>query len=203
MESKRSKEPRPESRTHTHHRKEASELQSSPARLKMPWEEFHCAQTERLARIAAEIGVPPDRIADVLQGVWLALVTNHESFQGADGEQRLSSWLVAVARNKSRDVLRRLRKRREESLGDLPAEPMDRKTKEPAESMEAKERVESLATQLGELRKKNPLNYRLLVAHVLEGQSLQDLGAETSLGVNAISCRISRILKKLRYRLQE
>jgi len=202
MESRRSKEPRPKSISDTHDRHEASELQSFLARLRMPWEQFHRAQTERLSRIAVEIGVPPDQIADVLQEVWLALFTNHERFQGEDVEQQLSSWPAAVTRNKSRDALRRPRRRREESLDDLPAEPMDRKTKEPAELMVAKERDESLAAQLEELRKKNPLNYRLLVAHALEGQSLQDLAAETGLGENAISCRISRILKKLRYRLQ-
>jgi RNA polymerase sigma factor (sigma-70 family) len=203
MESKRSKKTRRRSASDTHDRHEATELYTFLAPLKIPWEEFHRAQTECLSRIAAEIGVPPDQITDVLQEVWLALITGHERFQGEDVEQQLSSWLGAVTRNKSRDALRRLGRRREQSLDDLPAEPMDRKTKGPAELVEVKERDERLTAWMEESRKKNPLNCQLLCAHVLEGQSLQRLATETGLSVHAISCRISRIKNKLRYRLSE
>lgn len=162
--------------------------------LKTPWEEFHRSQMERLSRIAAEMGVPSDRIVGVLQEVWLDVAKHHEGFQGEDAEQRLSSWLGKVVRNKSRDVLRRLKRRREVSLDKLPAETMDRKTKDPAEVMEEKERDENLAAQLEELRKENPMNCRLVSEHILEGRSLSYLAAATGLGVHAISCRIDRTL---------
>jgi RNA polymerase sigma factor (sigma-70 family) len=203
MEPKESKNVRPRSVPDPHDQNKASKLQIFLACLKTLWEEFYPSQTERLSRIAAEMGMPPNQIADVLQEVWLDAAKHHEGFRGEGAEERLSSWLDTVVRSKSRDVLRRLGRRREESLDNLPAETMDRTAKEPAELMETKERDENLAAHLEELRKENPLNCRLVCAHFLEGRSIQDLASEVHLGVNAISCRINRALKRLRYRLRE
>jgi RNA polymerase sigma factor (sigma-70 family) len=198
--------PRPCSMPCTARHIEVRESKPFFAGLKTPWEEFHRCQTQRLSRISAGTGVSPDQIADVLQEVWLAAAEHHEEFQGEDAEQRLSSWLVGVVRKKSIDTIRRLsrlRRLRIKSLDNLPAESVDKKAKEPAELMEAKERDETLATQLEELWSRNRLNYHFVCQHVLEDRSLPDLAAEIRLGVHAISCRISRTLKDLGARLQE
>lgn len=190
----------------TSQQNEVSEPKSFFPGLKMPWEQFYRCQTERLTRIAAKTRVPPDQIADVLQEVWLAAVEQAGEFRGDDTEQRLSSWLAGVVRYKSIDTIRRLRRRRRlqiASLHNVQAEPVDHKGKEPAESMEEGERDESVTAKLAELRKKNPLNYRLVHAHVLVGRSLPNLAAETRLGVHAISCRIGRALKDLGGNLRE
>lgn len=158
---------------------------------------FYRAQTERLSRIAAELGVAPDRIAVVLQEVWLDALEHQKDFRGEDADRRLSSWLGVVVRSKSTNLLRRLRRVRAEALSDLPAELVDDEAKDPSEVMEAAERAESVASALEELRKKDPLNYRLVCGRFLEGRSIADLAAETGLGINAISCRLRRTLAKL------
>jgi RNA polymerase sigma factor (sigma-70 family) len=206
MKSDKPERFRPRFLSCTHGQSEASGPQPFLPDLKMPWEEYYRCQTERLSRIAAVMRVPRDQITDVLQEVWVAAVDHQKEFRGADTEQRLFSWLVGVVRKKSIDVirrLRRLRKLRIESLDDLSAGPVDCNVQEPADGMEAMERYESVYAKLEELRKKNPLNYRLIREHGLEGRSLSDLAAETGMSVNAISCRISRALQYLRSWLQE
>lgn len=196
--------PRPLSSTEN--QSEASEPQPFLTDRMTPWEEFYCHQNERLSRIAAKMGVPPDQIADVVQEVWLAAIEHQQEFRGENAKQRLCSWLVSVVRKKSTDTIRRLsrlRRSRIESLDNLPAEPGDKKAKEPAEIREAKEQDETLAAQLEKLRKKNPRNRHLVCEHVLEGRSFPDLAAETGLSVHAISCRIGRTLSELGRRLQE
>jgi RNA polymerase sigma factor (sigma-70 family) len=203
MESERSKTLRPHSATSTNDQSEANESQTVPPSPKTAWKQFYRSQYDRLSRIAANMGVPQDQIADLVQEVWLGALEHLKGSQEEDMEQRLTAWLDSVVRNKSRDVLRRLRRRREESLDDLPAERMDPKTNEPWELIEGKERYEHLGSQLEELRKENLLNCRLVCEHFLEGRPLGDLAAETGLGVHAISCRISRTLKWLRRRLRK
>lgn len=204
MKSEKPEGSRPPSLSCTPEPTERRESKPCLAGLMTPWEEFYRRQRERLSRIAADMGVPPDQIADVLQEAQLDTLKHSEGFQGADVEQRLSSWLGKVVRSKSRNALRSLsRRRRIESLDALPVEPADCKMKEPAELMAGQERYESLGRQLDELRQKNPLNCRLLYEHFLEGRSLQTLSVETGLVVHAISCRIGRALKMLRRRLQE
>lgn len=205
MEAKVS-ESRPRSLSCASEQTETCEPKLSFAGLKTPWEEFYHFQAKYLSRIAAGMGVPPDQIADVLQEVWLAAVEHAEEFHGDDAEQRLSSWLVGVARNKSIDTIRRLCRRRRlpiESLDNLAAEPVDHEAKGPAELMIAQEGDKHLAATLEELRAKNALNCRLVCRHILEGRSLPDLAADTGLGVHAISCRIDRALKDLGGNLQE
>ena len=203
MRSAESKNSRPPSVSCTPEQIKTSESQRFFAGLKTPWEKFHRSQTERLSRIAAEMRMPPDRIADVLQEVWLDLIEHSEGFQGEDAERRLSSWLVVVVRSKVRDALRRLKRRRAESLGALPEEPVDHKAENPEKRMEAEERSESVGAKLEELRKESRLNCRLVHEHILEDRSLRDLAAETGLDSHAISCRIGRSLKKLRRGLRE
>jgi RNA polymerase sigma factor (sigma-70 family) len=193
---------RPRCESCTHEQNRASESQFFPG-PKTPWGKFYRSQTERLSRIATKMRVPPDQIADVVQEVWLDAFKHREKFQGENVDQRLSSWLSTVVVHKSINVLRRVHRRPTESLDDLAAEPIDHKADDPEERMEAKEEAETLAVILQGLRKKNPLNYRLVCDHVLEERSLQDLSASTGLGIHAISCRISRTLKELRSQLLE
>lgn len=202
MAPKESEQSRSQSVSCAHEQTRTSE--SHPfAGLKTPWTEFHRFQTERLSRIAARIGVAPDQIADVVQEGWLDAWKHHEGFLGEDVEKRLSAWFSTVVVSKSRDALRRARRRRTESLDELPMEPVDREGESPAERIEAIERNESLATALEEMRKKDPLNHQLVCEHILESRSLLDLAFATGLGIHAMSCRIDRILKKLGVKLQE
>lgn len=184
-------------------RRAANNGQPILAVLKTQWSEFYRAQVERLSRIAAEMGVSPDRITVVLQEVWLDLTKHPEAFQGQDADPRLASWLGVVVRSKSRNMLRRLRRERAESLNNLPAELVDSKADDPAELMEAMERNECVAAVLEKLREKDPLNCHLVHEHILQGRSLADLAAETGLGIHAISCRIDRTLHKLGIQLSE
>lgn len=202
MEPKESELSHPRSVSCTSEQKGDSNSQPF-AGLKTPWKEFYLAQTKRLARTAAEMGVPRDQIADVVQEVWLDAWKHRKGFQGEDVDQRMAAWLGTVVVHKSIDALRRGRRRQAGSLDGLSAEPMDYRGEAPAERTEAMERDESLASSLEELRKKSPLNYRLVCKHITEARALEDLAVETSLGIHAISCRISRTLKKLRGRLRE
>lgn len=173
------------------------------AGLETTWTEFYRLQTERLYRSAAQIGVPSDQIADVVQEVWLDAWKHREGFQGKDVDQRLSSWLSTVVVHKSIDALRRGRRRQAGALDDLLAEPMDDGAEDPVERMEARERDENLSATLDGLRKEDSLNCRLVCERLIVGRSLPDLAADTGLGINSIACRISRTLKKLRVRLRE
>ncbi len=113
MAPKESEKARPRCESCTHEQKEACESQPF-AGLKTPWEEFYRCQTKRLSGVAAKMGVPPDQIADVVEEVWAYAFEHREGFQGEDVDQRLSTWLGTVVRSKSKDVLRRIHRRRAE-----------------------------------------------------------------------------------------
>lgn len=173
------------------------------AGLIMPWDQFYCFQTERLSRIAARLGVSPDRIDDVIQEAWLDALKHRRGFQGDHVDRRLSCWLTAVIRSKSRDALRRHHRRHTKSLEELPADPVDRKTQEPKEQMEKREEDAIFAARLEELRKEDPLNHKLLIEHKIKKRSLKELATELGLTAHAMTCRIDRTLKRLRSRLRE
>lgn len=165
------------------------------------WETFHRSQTRRLSRIAIELGVPRDRIPDVLQKVWLDALKHHEGFQGENADQRLASWLSAVVRSKARDLLRRIKRQQAVSLESLLAVLVDGATGDPAEVVEAEERDVCLQAMFEELRKQEPLNCWLVWERIVEGRSIRDLASERGLGIHAVHCRINRVLKRLRGQL--
>lgn len=185
--------------------RDAAANESSPVfpGLYAPWQEFQRSQSACLSRIADEMGVPPERIEEVVQEVWLDAWKDRQGFLGQDVDQRLATWLSKVVRSKSRNALRRMKREQAVSLDTLPAEMVDCETEEPAELMDAEERDECLNAAFEELRKGEPLNCWLVWERVVNRRSIRELSDETDLGTHAITCRIGRTLKKLGSRLSE
>jgi RNA polymerase sigma factor (sigma-70 family) len=162
------------------------------------WEEFARLQGRRLFRIAAELRVPEDQIADLVQKVWLKILSNWASFRGPGGALQLLALSKKMMHDAAVDLLRHLDSARHASLEASAEEPMDAKASNPANVLEMMERREELRAGLANLRTKSPKYAWVLEEHFLKGRSAEELAREKHKTKHAIESQITRALKALR-----
>lgn len=160
------------------------------------WAHFYRLQTGRLFKVGKKAGLRPDRIADVVQSVFVVMLCRWEEYR-PHRPLALLKLTGKVMHDRAVDEMRRDDRHRAESLEALPEEPPAGGVSERACMMEATEQRAWLEARLKELEGEDE-NCALLRAHYLEGRSLAALAAETGYSVAAIKCRITRVLRKLR-----
>ena len=153
------------------------------------------AWSARMVRLAERLGVPQDLCEDVVQEAWVRALMQDKEFHGGGAFAELCAWLCGIAHHVAVDVLRGLGRHGAVSLEALAVEPLDDGEEH---RVELAERRECLAVYLGRLRREEPENVGLFCEHYLEGRTLGELAAETGRTVNEISCRIYRVMQKLR-----
>jgi RNA polymerase sigma factor (sigma-70 family) len=169
--------------------------------LTAAWDGFYQASTHLFRRLATIAGAPPDEVEDVVQNVWADAIRSLLRFSG-DGETHLRRWLCRLVRSKAADLFRWKSRHAEQSLEALGMEPAAPEEDDPAVRWEKEWERELLQTILEELRQEEPgLNYRLLQGRHIEGRSVAELAAEEGLTSHEVSCRLHRLLGKLRARL--
>jgi len=72
-------------------------------------------------RVLAGLGVPPDRLEDAVQDVFVIV---HAKLAGFEGRSRLTTWLYGIARNVALEAIRRTARDRQHAaaLGEVAAE---------------------------------------------------------------------------------
>jgi RNA polymerase sigma factor (sigma-70 family) len=159
--------------------------------LTAAWNQFFQIEDARLRHLVAALGLPRDWQEDVVQESWVEILKGLQGFQGAGAAARLHSWMSQVAHSRAVDLMRRLARRRVESLNALSPQRIGLTD---GQSADAEEWRELLETKLAEV----PTTCRLMLGHFLEGRPVKDLAAEVGLTPAAASCRIRRGIKMLR-----
>jgi RNA polymerase sigma factor (sigma-70 family) len=143
---------------------------------------------ERITRLVTRLLGSSDEVGDVVQEVFLSVLTNLDSFRG---ESRLSTWLTAIAVNQCRSHQRRrmLRMRNLWQLAKTLAAPPRR---QPADSAEVPREVRRAVGRL-------PARYREpIVLHYFEELPADEIGQVLGISANAVEVRLTRARRKLR-----
>jgi RNA polymerase sigma factor (sigma-70 family) len=158
-------------------------------------DEVYKALSARMVRLARRLGVPQDLCDDVVQEAWVHAFVQAKDFSGERALAELLAWFRVLVHNVAVDMLRGLGRHGAVSLEALSAEPLDQGEVNRVEFMAW---AECLTVWLERLGQEAPENCRLFCEHYLEGRTLSELAAEAGRTVNEISCRIYRVMQKLR-----
>jgi RNA polymerase sigma factor (sigma-70 family) len=143
-----------------------------------------------------------DQREDVMQTVWLELVRHLPRLPGHETESDLQRWLVRVVRSKVADILCAENRGPRQSLPDRATELAGPEEEDPAIHWQRAEEWELLRAALEELRQEvGAENWRLLEGRHVQGSSVSELADEAELTAHEVSCRLCRMLAKLRARL--
>ena len=131
----------------------------------------------------------PEDAADVTQEVFIKVWRNLSSFRG---ESEFSTWLYRLTDNAAIDLIRREKKRRddsslndEESTAVLPVDPAPT----PHQAAEQKELQQALADGLAQLSEEHR---RVLVMREIGGLSYEEIGNILNLSAGTVKSRIAR-----------
>jgi RNA polymerase sigma factor (sigma-70 family) len=163
---------------------------------------LHRATVLFLGRLTEAYHLRREQTEAVLRGVWLEVLRHRLCFRGESAVTRLRCWLPGVVRSNVADVLRREHRQARQDPGAGEWEPAAPEEDDPAVRL-AKERERgSVRAALGRVRaEETPRNGRLLEGWYLRGRSVKELAAAEGLTGNEVSCRLRRMLAKLRARL--
>lgn len=162
------------------------------------WEACYGQVSRCLPAVAARVGLRPEAVEDTLQDVMLEFLKDSEKYRQPEWRDKLPVLLCIRLHDRAVNQIRRRVAHPVESLEALPEEPVACGVSESASQAEANEWREVLALLLEELAKQDPENCELLCRHYLGDESYEALAVERRDSVDAIKCRISRTLKKLR-----
>lgn len=136
------------------------------------------------------VGVPRDDVEDVVQDVLLAIHLKRHTW---DTEKPLGPWVIAIARNKMIDDLRR-RGRRQEVSADLLEEYLEAEDK--GSGLDAHD----VALVLGKLSERNR---EIVRAVSIEGHSAREVADRLNMSEVAVRVALHRSLKTLADTYQE
>jgi RNA polymerase sigma factor (sigma-70 family) len=158
-------------------------------------DEVYKALSARMVRLARRLGVPQDLCDDVVQEAWVHAFVQAKDFSGERALAELLAWFRVLVHNVAVDMLRGFGRHGAVSLEALSAEPLDQGE---VNWVERAAWAECLTVWLERLGQEAPENCWLVCQHYLEGRALGELAAETGRTVHEVSCRIYRVMQKLR-----
>lgn len=161
------------------------------------WESFVAIYTPLIYHWASQHGLGSHDALDLVQEVMGVLLERMGSFQ-YDPELRFRSWLATVVRNKLRERYRRESIRQTQHLSD------DGVVCTPTDVLEADEyrryvTLRALEIMRGEFSESH---WKACWATAVEGRSAAEVAAELGLSPNGVYLAKSRVLKRLRERLE-
>jgi RNA polymerase sigma-70 factor (ECF subfamily) len=161
---------------------------------------FYREAVAELSQLVVQAGLPPAQAEDIVQKVVLKFLEHPPPFIPENAPVQAHAWLMTVAQREIADVYRARRRHPLESLDALLVEPSGNRAAE-TPAPEREKLLEELRTALAQLEKRDPVNYRLLVGHHIEGRSVAELAKAEGLTETAIRNRLYRIRTMLRKRL--
>lgn len=150
----------------------------------------------RLRSVVGRLVRDDVEVDDVLQDVFAEFI---ESYDLGTAIESAGAWLVRVARNKVFDRFRR-KKTQEEHRRLVQASAEDLEKFEPANDWLRDQTREAL---IGALEELPPEQLDVFVRHELQGQSFEEISAETGVGVNTLLSRKRYAILFLREHLKE
>jgi RNA polymerase sigma factor (sigma-70 family) len=141
----------------------------------------------------------PEAAEDIFAAVIEKLLTDDcAALRRFRWNSKLSTWLVSVARNKTYDYLRQVKRKPTVSLSTPVDDEKDELEQLIAQDLDLDHEIETRLTveeALGMLPPKDNLVLRL---YYIEGMKEREIGELLQLSVDAVSARKSRAVKKLR-----
>lgn len=143
-----------------------------------------------MVRVAYVVAGDHDTAQDAVQAAWVIAWKKLADVRDRD---HLRSWLVAVAANEARQLLRRQHRR---SIRVLPSDPASPTDADPGRGIE---RVD-LVNALGRLK---PQDRAILALRYVAGLDATEIGAQLGISPSGTRARFSRLLGRLRKELDD
>lgn len=156
-------------------------------------------------RWARTAGLNPPDAADVVQDVFVSVARGIGQFERRKAEGSFRSWLATITRNRVRDHFRR-QADREAAVGGTDAW---RQLEQQAAACDSTITTEGLAGAIlrrvveGVRAEFEPTTWKAFWLAAVDGKSAAEVAAETGLSVVSVYQSKSRVLRRLRQRLQE
>jgi RNA polymerase sigma factor (sigma-70 family) len=113
----------------------------------------------------------------------------------------LCAWIGKIVHDKGVDCLRQRSRQQRCSVIDFCA--LSHGLCAPAPDLESQWQTEVLQTAVKDLRPQiGEVNFRILQLHYWQEKTVPEVGAFVGLSTDQVSCRLQRLLKKLRVRLR-
>ncbi len=164
------------------------------------WDEFYRVYSGLIRRFVATHGVSEADIDDCCQEVWNTVAVKLTEFERSEHRPGLRSWLYAVVRSKSIDLLRRESRTPTVRLDDVIREGQEPEGREvdPAVQFERDWEDTFIQSMLVELQSHvTELNYQVVQRRLLDGCSVADVARELGLSSDQVRYRQHRTLRKL------
>ncbi len=161
------------------------------------WGAFCRSQSQRLARVVAEMKLSREQIEDLTQEVHRKILARWEEFRRLGGAEELLALSSKMMHDDAVDLIRRLNVSRATALDTELAESLVSKVGELAALVAANELRQWLEAGLAELEKENADHAWLLREHFLKERAIQDLAEEKGVTVHALHCQKTRALQEM------
>jgi RNA polymerase sigma-70 factor, ECF subfamily len=169
--------------------------------LALYWEDFYrlyAPMVERRLKPCFRASMERD---DAFQEVWVSIARKLPHFQWVGSLHSFQAWMAKVIRHKTVDMMRRKLRCASRVLSELGLEdwePVDGQA-DPGQSSERHWRREAVQIVLAKLRAKiSETNFHILHLHYWDGLTVPEIAGRLGLSSGRISCRLHRLLRKLR-----
>lgn len=169
------------------------------------WIEFDARYRPILHGFARKLGLSPEDAADVAQQALTEFVRDYRAGMYQRGRGRLSSWLIAIARNRAVDIQRGQGRRREwrgeSAIHQLPARDLVQDANADDAVWESERRHAILSAALAELRENSRTSEQTLRAFELvaiRGVPSDAAAQECAMSVDEVYVAKNRVTKQLR-----
>lgn len=169
---------------------------ATPAGLAAAWDRFYDRYTPRIRAYLRKSGLTEADREDCLQSVWGDVVARWPSLAYDPVRGRLSTWLIAIARNRSIDILRR---RRRSSEWTVEADDLVDPGPDPCQASECRITQARVRSVLAELAGRvSPLNYQVLHLRMVEGLRGAEVAEALGLTADQVRFRLHRVKNEFR-----
>jgi RNA polymerase sigma factor (sigma-70 family) len=171
--------------------------------VKNLWIVFDRLQSQRLIRLAGEMGLSHEQIEDLIQEVYLKILVRWEEFRQPDGTRKLLALSCKMMHDDAVNLIRHLNVSRATLLDTELTEPIAPNASEFADKVAAKELCEWLEVGLEKLEAEHPKHAWLLRERFLKGRPLEELADEQGATAHALQCLKTRALHELHHLLSK
>ena len=156
--------------------------------------------SREVIKAAKRVGKDPDEVDDLVQGAWVHILNNLDSYEGRG---LFGAWIYKVAFNYCRDIARRRSKRsrrRERMKGDGAFQELFWTPPDPQSELELEQTIASLRAAISRLpqRQKEVIDLRFL-----QDRPLPEVAQAMGVPKGTIRSYVSRGIKNLRSYLTE
>lgn len=174
-----------------------------PPLLAEAWSGFYEHYTPQIQTFLKRWALSEADRSDCLQDVWHEVVARLARFEHDPHRARLSTWLMALARNKAVDVIRRRHRHMYASLCEQEVVAMPDPGPDPAAEYERRRTLGQVRAALAELSGRvSRTSFQVLYLRWIEGRPTAEVAAALALTPEQVRIRSCRMRRKVRELLE-